>query len=120
MLRKVNQNDVSQQYQAELSQLVMDNINLFRTSFSFGPPAKVVPLVIILSVNAKTVGVRLKNYSMKQREFLSRFVAWLVDASMAYSNPAASCACAPLLVPKDWPAMFRFTVWTRDWSLDLP
>lgn len=117
MLPKVDQKEVSQQYQTEISQLVMDNTNLFHTSFTSGPSTKVAQSVLKLLDDAKPVRVRHGNYSIKQSEFLSHFVTRLVDVGMAYSNSAASWAYASLLVPKDGPFMFRFTVEPRPVNL---
>ena len=85
-------------------------IDVFRTSFSSGPPAKVRSLRIELTSDARPVEVRLRNYSEEQREFLSDMVAKLVRNEMAFPNPTSVWACAPLLVPKRGPARFRFTV----------
>lgn len=83
--------------------------NVFRTSFSAGPPAKAKPLEISLVSDASPVRVRLCNYSQAQRKFLRNFATQLVNANMAYLNPSSAWACAPLLVPKDGPDEFRFT-----------
>lgn len=61
---------------------------------------KVPSLAIELSKDAKPIGVRLKNYSTEQQEFLSWSIARVIDAGIAISNPASVWACAPLLVPK--------------------
>lgn len=86
ILHKADQRELPQQYQTKLSQLEMDKISLFHTSFSSGPSAKVASLVIKISDNSKPERLHLRNYSMEQREFLSRIVTWLVDAGTAYSN----------------------------------
>ena len=93
-----------------IDEVIEEHIDLFRTSFSSGPPAKVRPLRIELTPDARPVKVRLRNYSEEQREFLSDMVAKLVRNGMAFPNPTSAWACAPLLVPKPGPARFRFTV----------
>lgn len=94
----------------QLQELVLDHADLFRTSFSSGPPADIPPLKVDLVPDARPVRVRLRNYSQEQREFLSNMVNKLVENGLAYPNPTSPWASAPLLVPKPGPAKFRFTV----------
>lgn len=63
-----------------------------------------------LTPDARSVCVRLRNYSQEQREFLAKFVEDLVRNGLAYQNPTSAWACAPVLVPKPGSARFRFTV----------
>jgi len=93
-----------------LADLIDSHIDIFRTSFSAGEPAKIKPLKIELTPDARPVKVRLRNYSREQREFLAEFVGKLVRNGMAYPNPTSPWACAPLLVAKPGPARYRFTV----------
>lgn len=91
-----------------LAKLLSDHVDIFRTSFSSGPPARLPPLRIELTPDAKPVKVRLRNYSQDQRDFLAKFVKDLVHHGLAYPNPTSKWACAPLLVPKPG-ALYRFT-----------
>ena len=93
-----------------IDEVIEEHIDVFRTSFSSGPPAKVRPLRIELTPDARPVMVRHRNCSEEQREFLSDMVAKLVGNGKAFPNPTSAWACAPLLVPKPGPARFRFTV----------
>lgn len=61
--------------------------------------------------------MRLPNYSQEQRAFLAHIVALLVTAAIDYFNPNATWAYEPPLVPKEDPAMFRFTVDLRPANL---
>jgi len=103
-------NGMPQQDVATLEQLISDHMDIFRISLSSGPAAAVDPLRIDLKSDARPVRVRLRNYSKEQREFLEDFVTKLVHHGMAYSNPTAKWASAPLIVPKPGPSRFRFTV----------
>jgi transposase InsO family protein len=94
----------------QLKAIVDNHVDIFRTTFSSGPPAKLKPLKIQLTPDARPTRVKLRNYSKEQQEFLSKFVATLIATGMAYSNPTSPWACAPLLVPKPGAAKFRFTV----------
>lgn len=91
-----------------LAKLCADSIDIFCTSFSSGPPARIPPLKIELIRDAKTVKVRLRKYTQDKRAFLSDFVDKLVRHGLAYANPTFKWACAPLLVPKPG-AWYRFT-----------
>lgn len=97
----------------ELKEIVTDHTDIFRTSFSSGPPANIEPLKIDLVPDAKPVRVRLRNYSQDQREFFSATVSKLVDCGMAYPNPTSPWASVPLLVAKPGPAKSWFTVYLR-------
>ena len=94
----------------ELQKIVSDYIDIFRVTFSSGPPADFPPLRIDLHPTAKPIRVRLRNYSQAQRDFLATTVANLVKHDLAYANPTSPWASAPLLVPKPGPDGFRFTV----------
>lgn len=94
----------------ELHQLVQNNQDILLTSFSSGPSAKTKPSQIQLTHEAKPFSARLQKYLQEQKDFLARFVKQLVEAGMANFNPSATWDCAPLLVPKAGPALFRFTV----------
>lgn len=108
MVESAKKNGLSDERHNELKKTVLDHMDIFRCSFSAGPPAKLPPLKIDLTADAKPVKVRLRNYSADQRRFLGVFVKSLVSHGMAYPNPTSKWACAPLLVPKPG-AEFRFT-----------
>lgn len=110
MVQDAKKNGLPGHREAELRRIIFDRKDIFRVSFSSGPPAKVEPLKIDLVSDARPVRVKLRNYSQDQRNFLSNFVEKLVNAGMAYPNPTSPWASAPLLVPKPGPAAFRFTV----------
>lgn len=103
-------NGLTDEKAQEIDTMVDDHVTIFRTSFLYDPPAKFAPLVIETKTNAKPVKVRIRNYSQEQKEFLITFVQDLMRHDMAYPNPTASWASAPLLVPKPILARFRFTV----------
>jgi len=102
-------NGLADIYESNLRGILHAHLDIFRTSFSAGPPAKLPPLKIELMPDAKPVKVRLRKYSQAQKEFMRKFVDDLVANGMAYPNPTSRWACAPLLVPKPG-ALFRFTV----------
>lgn len=110
MMDTASKNGLSEIETEELSKIVNEHKNIFRVSFSSGPPANVEPLRIELVNDAKPVRVRLRNYTQEQREFLADLTKRLIDSNMVFSNPTSPWACAPLLVPKPGPAKFRFTV----------
>lgn len=102
-------NGLSPKHRSALRDMLHNHMDVFRTSFSSGPPAKLRPLSIELESDARPVRVRLRNYSKDQREFLSKFVSDLLRHGMAYPNPTSPWACAPHLFPKPG-ALFLFTV----------
>jgi hypothetical protein len=101
---------MSEDAHQQLRALVFEFTDIWRIGFSSGPPAKLPPMKISLHPGAVPVRVRVRKYPHEQREFLSRFVAELVANGLAVRNPHATWCAAPLLVPKDGPTQFRFTV----------
>lgn len=97
--------------------MVKEHAFVFCTTFSSAPPAAppaaVPPLKIELAPGSGSVRVKLCKYSQEQREFLKRIVEDLSRCGMELSNPTSTWARAPLLVPKNGPAKFHFTVELR-------
>lgn len=54
--------------------------------------------------------VKLKNYSVSQREFMPNLVAELMSNGLVYPNPTSQWGSAPLIAPEPGPAEWRFTV----------
>lgn len=84
-------------------------MDIFRTLFSVGPPAKLPPLEIDLKQDARPVKGRLQNYSQEQKEHMGEFDYDLVAHGMACPSPTSKWACATLHVPKPC-TRFRFSV----------
>jgi hypothetical protein len=100
----------------QLRPLVFEFTDIWRIGLSPGPPAKLPPMHISLRPGANPVRVRVRKYPQEQREFLSRFVTELVANGHAVRNPHATWCAAPLLVPKEGPSQFRFTVDLRPFN----
>lgn len=62
-----------------LKSLVKKYSDIFRVSLSGGKAADFAPLKIKLIDAAKPVRVKLRNYSAKQKSFLSKFESTLVE-----------------------------------------
>ena len=65
---------------------------------------------IRLKQDAKPVRVNLRRYSPPQKAFLQRKIDELLKLGIIYKNPESQWACAPLIIPKQGPEKFRFTV----------
>lgn len=89
-------------------ELVGENIYVFQTAISAGPPARIKPLKIELALSAASIKVRLLNCSRDQRSSLPESVGELVRNDMAYANFNPPCACALLLVPKPGPEILKY------------
>eukprot|EP00171_Calliarthron_tuberculosum_P022172 IDg22172t1 len=103
-------NGLPEEYHDEIEALIMEHKAVFCLGLTPDAPAKISPLEIRLSEQARPIKVKLRNYSAEQHKFLSQFTKSLVENNMAYSNPYARWASAPLIVPKPGEAKFRFTV----------
>jgi len=109
-IKKAVENGLPAEHHDAMKKVVYDHVDIFRTTFSSGPPAKFPPLKIELTADAKPVKVRLRKYSQPQRAFMQKLVKKLISCGMAYYNPTSPWACAPLIVPKPGSVEFRFTV----------
>lgn len=73
------------------------------------PAADVPHIQVNLTPEAKTVRLRLRNYSPEQRCFLKSPVDELIRCNMDYLNPSTTWASAPILVSNPGPDILRFT-----------
>ena len=94
----------------EMETMLMKNTDIFRMRLAGGPPAKLPPMKINLTAEAKPIRARLRNYSQQQKDFLAKFVSKLMKDGIFHSNPTSAWAAAPHLVPKRGSEEFRFTV----------
>ena len=109
MNNTASDNGLPPEHNKVLEEHVGTHIDMFRTSFSAGPPARIKPLRIALTPDARPVKVRLRNYSQEQRGFFKNFVAKLVRNGVANPNLTSPWTCALLLVYKPGAARFWFT-----------
>lgn len=89
---------------------ILTYLDIFLVFYSAALPARVRPLCIQLTDDAKSLCVRLHKYSYKQREFLRDMVSRLVHCGIIAPNAFSVRACAPLLTRKPGFARFPFTV----------
>ena len=61
-----------------IANLVSEHFNIFRTSFSSRPPAKIKLLQIELDLDARPKKARLRNYSQGHKAFLTEMVDKLI------------------------------------------
>lgn len=94
----------------DLKNLLTDYSDIFRTRMGAYPAVKVPPMLIKLQPDAKPVRVKLRRYSPPQAEFLRNKTDELLRLGLVVKNNRSPSACAPLLVPKQGPEGFRFTV----------
>ena len=106
-------NGLRTEHRKALEELMEEQADVFRTTFSTGPPASKHPLKISLTPNDEPVKVRPRNYSREKREVLSDLVENMAREGMAFSDPTSPWAYAPLVVPKPGPARYRFTIDVR-------
>ena len=96
--------------QEQLTILVIQHLDIFRLKLGHDPPARVPPLRIRLADDAKPVRAKCRNYTPPQRQFLKEKVDELLQLGLVRRNNESRWACAPLIVPKKGPELFRFTV----------
>lgn len=109
MIYRAKQNGILPKPLDDLTKIVWSHAHVFDTRFS-ATPAKVPPLKIELTGDARPIRVKLRNYSQSQRNFMTNLTNELMQYNLIYPNPSSKWACAPLLVPKSGPAEWRFTV----------
>lgn len=89
MLQQGRDNGVPKDEGDRLFKMVVENIDVFRVSFSHGPPALIPQLRIALGRADSPLKLRLRNYLEDQRRFLQEMTSKLVSAGMTYRNLAA-------------------------------
>jgi len=97
-------------HHSELDDIVQDFHDVFHLNLTNGKPAKLPPLKISLTNDAKPIRAKLRKYNPEQAVFLKSFVGKLEEKGHVYANPTSRWASCPLLVPKPGPSKFRFTV----------
>jgi hypothetical protein len=110
MIEPAASNGMSAPHADSLGSLVREFKDIWRVSLGDGTPAKLPPLVVRLKPDAKPVRVKVRRYSMKQSAFLRTFVDDLVQRGLAFRITSSAWCSASLLVPKQVPSKFRFTV----------
>jgi hypothetical protein len=110
MIETAASNGMSVPHADSLGSLVREFKDIWRVSLGDGTPAKLPPLVVRLKPDAKPVRVKVRRYSMEQSAFLRTLVDDLVQRGLAFRNTSYAWCSAPLLVPKQGPSKFRFTV----------
>lgn len=100
VLQDSSDNDLPDDIKNDLRQFLTTKFDVFWTSFSAGPPAKVSSLNIELTSDTKPTCFRLRNYSQEQHQFLCHFVELLLSVGMAYFSSSAFWVCASLLARK--------------------
>ena len=100
-----------------LRKSIEDRRNVFRTTFSAGPPANVPPLSIRLKPEAVPTVVKLRRYAPSQLLFLRNLMHKLLECNYIYHNPTAQWGSAPQLVVKPGPYEWRFTGDLRSFNI---
>ncbi len=84
--------------------------DVFRIKLGPDPPAKVAPLVITRTDDAKPFRSPQRRYAPTQREFIIRTIRELEAVGAIYKNNSARWASPALTVPKTGSSKLRFTV----------
>ncbi len=84
--------------------------DVFRIKLGPDPPAKVAPLVISRTENAKPFRSPQRRYAPLQREFIIRTIRELEAVGAIYKNNSSRWASPALAVPKPGSSKLRFTV----------
>ena len=94
----------------QFQELVSKYKDVFRTTLCNDPAVNVPPMKVEFEGKERPVKVRQRTYSPEQLKFLKKKCDELLKAGFIYRNPNSKWACAPLIVPKEGPERFRFTV----------
>ena len=92
-----------------LTRLLEKYRDVFRIKLCADPPAKVPPLVITRSDNAKPYRSPQRRYAPIQRDFIIQTIRELEQVGAIYKNNAARWASPALAVPKPGSTKIRFT-----------
>jgi hypothetical protein len=110
LLADCSTNGLPVEFRSAFRELVHEYADIFRTRLGADPPANVPPMKIKLRPDACPIRVKVRRYSPPQAQFLRSKVDELLRLGLVKANNSSEWACAPLIVPKDGPEGFRFTV----------
>lgn len=103
-------NGISNQGMERINRILQEYRHIFRIKLGSDPPAKVEPLKITLSSNARPFRSPQRRYAPQQRVFIINTVKELEKVGAIYKNPKARWASPALAVPKPGSDKLRFTV----------
>lgn len=83
---------------------------VIRIRLNAGPPAKAPPLKLSLKEGCKHIRAKPRSYSTENRTFLRNYTNKSVKYGFARPAISSPWVCAPLIVPKKTPALYRMTV----------
>lgn len=83
----------------QLESIIWKFVDTLSTRFSF-TPARVEPLIIELTAEARQLRVRIRNYSCEKRVFMLSLMKELEGHKLEDANASSKWARAPLIAPK--------------------
>ena len=110
MLEESIANGLPEHLHARMRNMLYKYREVFRLKLGSDAPVKVPPMRIKLKEGAESVRVKVRRYPPAQADFLKKKVVDLETLGLVKRNTESSWGCAPLIVPKDGPEQFRFTV----------
>ena len=110
VIANAEESGISASGSKRLMGLLTDFHDVFRIKLGPDHPARVAPLVITRSENAKPFRSPQRRYAPTQREFIIRTIRELEAVGAIYKNNSARWASPALAVPKPGSSKLRFTV----------
>lgn len=101
---------ISAQGRTRLENLLRKHRDVIRVRLDGRPHAKVSPLKIRVKPDACPVRAKPRKYPPEKREFLQRYCDQLGKLGFVKPAQRTEWVAAPLIVPKNPPAMFRLTM----------
>lgn len=86
LLKSASDSRLSDNETRHISDLVHELKDMFRKTFSSGPPAMIKELKIELTTDSKPVGVLIRNYSLQYSAFVQKSMKVLVEITHVYHN----------------------------------
>ncbi len=90
--------------------MVLEYKDIFRIRLGADPPVDAPPMEIKFEGTERPVKVRQRMYSPERLDFMKKKCDEFLNVGYIYRNHSSKWACAPLIVAKDGPEGFRFTV----------
>jgi len=109
-LKEASANGISKQGCERLESLLRKYREFIRVRLDGGPPARVPSLQLNLKADARPVRAKPRRYPPEKRAFLRNYSNQFVKLGFAKPARKSEWVSAPLIVPKQPPAMYRMTV----------
>jgi hypothetical protein len=110
LMQKAVQTGLPMGNEREMRDLAQEFADIFRIRLDDAEPAKVPNMTVNIKKEVRPTKAPPRQYNPRQKAFIETYCERLVKNKLAVKTPTSDWASPPLLVKKDPPHYFRFTL----------